>query len=134
MNVHLCAAWCSFCCLHGSPSVYRTQIDAAEPLPTKYKGLLLMSVLVTHVISASIQNLRFSQLYFLVSVIRQREHTHDLILLIYCSMKRGLLYCLQTKGHHTIWSVLAGSALLYCHITDHTSLTLFTSNRCRYPS
>jgi hypothetical protein len=93
-----------------------------------------MSVLVTHVISASIQNLRFSQLYFLVSVIRQREHTRDLILLIYCSMKRGLLYCLQTNGHHTIWSVLAGSALLYCHITDHTSLMLFTSNRCRYPS
>jgi hypothetical protein len=45
------------------------KIDDAEPLSDKSKGFLLMSVLVPHIISASTQNHRFSQLYFLISVI-----------------------------------------------------------------
>jgi hypothetical protein len=45
------------------------KIDAAEPLPDHHWGFLLMSILVPHIIIASTQSYRFSQLYFMVSVI-----------------------------------------------------------------
>ena len=45
------------------------KIGTAEPLSNRHWGFLLMSILVPHIIYAFTQNHRFSQLYFMVSVI-----------------------------------------------------------------
>lgn len=44
------------------------KIDAGKALPDQHWGFLLMSILVPHIILASTQGYRFTQLYFMVSV------------------------------------------------------------------
>jgi hypothetical protein len=78
------------------------KIDDAEPLSAKSKGFLLMSVLVPHIVTASTQNHRFSQLYFLVSVIISY---FSWMLYFFSFTKKYLLLC--ELGNRGLQNVLA---------------------------
>jgi hypothetical protein len=81
------------------------KLDAAEPLPDKYKRFLLISVLIPRIISASTQNQRFSQLYFMVSVLISY---FSWTLYFFPVTKKYVLFCKPaTKGHQNVANVLA---------------------------
>jgi hypothetical protein len=62
------AAHCAICVVHLPFLIISWKIDARQPVPPKYMGILLIFIIVPHVVSAGTQEKRFSSLYFMVSV------------------------------------------------------------------
>ncbi|KAH8807921.1 hypothetical protein F5884DRAFT_857483 [Xylogone sp. PMI_703] len=76
--------------------------DSARVMPDQHRGYLLMSILVPHIILLSTQDYRFSQLYFMISVIISY---FSWMLYFFPATRRYVLLCENNLGGR--WNVLA---------------------------
>lgn len=90
------------CLIHLPWWLVALKVDAAEPLLDHHWGFLLMSIIVPNIIYAGTQGLRFSQLYFMVSVIISY---FSWMLYFFPVTKKYVLFC--EPGHRGRQNVLA---------------------------
>lgn len=84
------AAHCAVFVVHLPFLVISPKIDAKQAVPSHYMGVLLISILVPHIVSALTQDSRFSLLYFMVSIMISY---FSWMLYFFSWTKKWILFC-----------------------------------------
>jgi len=84
------AAHCAVFVVHLPFLMISPKIDAEQAIPSHYMGVFLIFILVPHIVSARTQGIRFSLLYFMVSIMISY---FSWMLYFFSWTKKWLLFC-----------------------------------------